>query len=983
MVNRIRFGLFHNLRSAAPASAMPLAALSLLMAVVGCSGGGVSLIAIQPATAQVLDAGQTLSITASVINDAPAYGAAYSLSGPGALSPETISRVGSTSLVTVTYTAPATVAAQAAVTITATSQNTPSQTATVSITLYPALVISTTMLPSGQVGVAYSAPITSTGGAGSIAWSISAGALPTGLSISSTTGAISGNPTAFGTYTFTVSAQDATTTKIPTTATYTITIAAPTPKITTTSLPNGLAGTAYGQQLTYTGGNGGTAAFNYTGSLPAGLTLSSAGLISGTPTVASSGSTYNFAVSVTIGTQTSAVVNLSITIPAYPTVTTTTLPNGNIGISYSKQLTYNGGAGGTVTWAISPATAFTGSGLSLNTSTGVISGTPTAGTTYSFSVTVTVGTQTSAAQPLSLTVYALDITSASSANGEVNLPFSFQLTAAGGTPGYTWKVLSNGNPLPVGLTLNASTGLITGTPTTQATTTGVNIQATDTASNTATTAMTFAISAARSGANNSELSGSYAFLLSGFDATGYPLAAAGTFTADGNGNITGGSIDADGSNPADKLANQALLAATYRVGTDNRGKLTLSYGATSLTFTMVANGISSSIANSGYLTEFDNSGQSLTGTLALRSSSAYSLASFNGGYAFGLQGAGVNATASAPTHRSVAGAITFNGSGGFSAGEYAQSASTSGAPLTPSSVSLTIAGTGRGTLAIGQPAGSSGASTLNFTVYVVNAAKLYVLSADTASGTAGTGGVNDLLYGQMLQQTSSSFSSASLSGNAIVRMQSLPATLPSGSTYTDARVGIYTFNGTTVQFSGDENAGGAPKTLAQTAAYSVNTNGRVQANFPVSGLSGCTNCVGGGNTYFYLVGTNQGFVMDFTTAAVAGYFEPQTAPGITTSSFSGNYAAGTVLPLAQAATYLSGEFVSAGSGAVNGTVDENTAGTLTPNLAFSGTYAAAASGRFTFTALGSGNSVLYIVSPTRAILLDVGASSPVIEEVVQ
>lgn len=977
MVNRIRFGQFVKSRLV-----LPLLALPLFAAAAGCAaGGGQSLIAIAPSTNQVLDAGQGLPVTATVINDAQAFGATFTATA-GTFGQETISRVGSVSLVGTTYNAPASVAAPTTVTITATSQNTPSQTASFTITVYPALVIATAGLPNGTVGAVYSSTVATTGGSGSLAFSIGSGSLPAGLGLNGTTGAITGTPTAFGTFTFTVSVLDASAAKVPTTQSYTITIAPQQPVITTTTLPNGLAGTAYSQQLTYTGGNGTAPAFTAIGALPAGLTLSTGGLISGTPTVASSGATYPFSVTVAIGTQTSAPKQLSITVPAYPTVTTTSLPNGNIGIAYSKQLNYNGGAGGTVTWAISPATALNNSGLTFNTATGVISGSPTAATTYNFTVTVTVGTQTSAPQALTLTVYALDITSATSATGELNLPFSFQLTAAGGTAPYTWQVLGTGNALPAGLTLNAATGLISGTPTAQATVTGVNIQATDSAApaNSATVAMSFTINAARSSANNSELTGSYAFLVSGFDAAGYPLAAIGQFTAS-SGAITSGSIDVNGTNSADKLSNQALTASTYSVGPDNRGKLTLTYGGTTYTFVTVANGIVSNVATSGYLTEFDNSGRSLSGVFAAQNLAPFSSPSFGGKYAFGLQGAGVNATPSALTHRSEAGVVGIGTS--LSPPEYVQSSSTSGSPLTSNSTISGFTSTGRETFSYSQPSGASGASQANFVLYPVNATKLYIMSTDNAYGTVGAMGVNDLLYGQMLQQTSSTFTAASLNGTSVVRTESLPST-SAGVPYADARVGLYTFNGTTVQFSADENAGGAPKTLTQTSTYTVNSNGRVTVNFPNGGLSGCANCVGSGNTYFYLAGPNQGFVVDLTTAATAGYFEPQTATAIANASFSGNYAVGTVQPLAQTATYLTAELTSTGTGSASGTADENTAGTLSPDVSLAGTYVVAPTGRTgSFTALGSGNSVLYVISPTRALLLDLGAAVPVIQEVVQ
>jgi hypothetical protein len=226
------------------------------------------------------------------------------------------------------------------------------------------------------------------------------------------------------------------------------------------------------------------------------------------------------------------------------------------------------------------------------------------------------------------------------------------------------------------------------------------------------------------------------------------------------------------------------------------------------------------------------------------------------------------------------------------------------------------------------------------------------------------------------------FTNASLSGTSVVRVEALDHTL-AGAFYSDVTLGIYTFTGTgTVRLAADENAGGAPTTVALSGSYAVSPNGRVQTSF-ATGIGGCANCVGGGQTYFYLVGPNQGFVMDFTTAAASGNFEPQT--GVTpyaASSFSGIYGGGTQLPLTQSASYLAASFNANGSATVSGTEDLNTAGTLTPDLAIAAADTVAASGRAALTGFGSGNAVLYVVSPTKAVALDLGAGSPVVVELV-
>ena len=150
------------------------------------------------------------------------------------------------------------------------------------------VAVATASLPSGQVGQAYSTSLSATGGSGTYAWSLRAGALPAGLALNTSTGTISGTPSAAGTSTFTVRAADASDPTNFGEATLTITIA-PQPTsavvIVTTTLPDAVRGSSYVAALAASGGQ---APFRWSiasGSLPAGLVLDAAsGAISGTPT---------------------------------------------------------------------------------------------------------------------------------------------------------------------------------------------------------------------------------------------------------------------------------------------------------------------------------------------------------------------------------------------------------------------------------------------------------------------------------------------------------------------------------------------------------------------------------------------------------------------------------------------------------------------------------------------------------------------------
>jgi uncharacterized protein YhjY with autotransporter beta-barrel domain len=158
-----------------------------------------------------------------------------------------------------------------------------------------AVSISTASLPQATAESAYSQTIVANGGASPYGFAVSAGSLPAGLTLSGA-GVLSGTPTVAGTFNFTVKVTDAATQ----TATQALTLVVQGPAITLgpSSLPGGIAGTAYSQTLTASGGQ---APYTYAvsaGALQAGLSLTTAGVLSGTPTAAGS---FNPTVTVTDG----------------------------------------------------------------------------------------------------------------------------------------------------------------------------------------------------------------------------------------------------------------------------------------------------------------------------------------------------------------------------------------------------------------------------------------------------------------------------------------------------------------------------------------------------------------------------------------------------------------------------------------------------------------------------------------------------------
>ena len=379
-------------------------------------------------------------------------------------------------------------------TITATDAafNTGSVAYTVTIAA-AALTLAPSTLPNGTQGVAYTQAITATGGAAPYVYALLSGALPTGLSLNTNTGDITGTPTMVGNYSFTIQATD--NVGAIGSQTYTVSIGTSSLTLTPSTLPNGTQGNAYSQTITASGGTGPYTFAIASGALPSGLSLNAAtGAITGT---LSGSGVSNFTIQATdsIGNIGSNAYTVSVGTTTL-TISPSTLPDGTQGAPYSQTIT---ASGGTAPYIYSVLSGALPTGLSLNSATGAITGTPTVSGVSNFTIQVmdSIGNVGSSAYTVTIATVTLTINPVLSPttlpDGTLGIAYNQTVTASGGTGPYTYAVLSGA--LPTGLSLNSASGAITGTPTVSGVS-NFTIQVTDSVSNVGSNAYTVTIASA-------------------------------------------------------------------------------------------------------------------------------------------------------------------------------------------------------------------------------------------------------------------------------------------------------------------------------------------------------------------------------------------------------------------------------------------------------------------------------------------------------
>ncbi len=233
--------------------------------------------------------------------------------------------------------------------------------------------------------------------------------------------------------------------------------------------PGGSTGTAYSVQLKGREGTGCVpfVSFSTVGGLPPGLTVSSNGLISGTPSQAGSWTFWVAMKDIPVESggvswchdSKSTEKQFSIAILQGLKIQQNAL-NPKLAFTsepYSYQLTASGG--GSQAWTLKSGNL--PAGLTLGSS-GLVSGTPTATGDFTFVIQVSDGSRSDAQTYTLSVVQHLKITAPVSPASEVGVPFTLALKSTGGRPANSWSIVQG--TLPTGLTLDAATGEISGTP---------------------------------------------------------------------------------------------------------------------------------------------------------------------------------------------------------------------------------------------------------------------------------------------------------------------------------------------------------------------------------------------------------------------------------------------------------------------------------------------------------------------------------------
>ncbi|HTZ48538.1 MAG TPA: hypothetical protein VMH20_13150 [Verrucomicrobiae bacterium] len=374
--------------------------------------------------------------------------------------------------------------------------------------------------------------------------------------------------------------------------------------------------------------------------------------------------------------------------------------------------------------------------------------------------------------------------------------------------------------------------------------------------------------------SNASLNGQYAFLMSGIDLSGGYFAQSGSFTADGDGHITGGLEDVVQLSTGQPATTVAITGGNYQVQSNGNGTMTLNYEGGSLGMSFVLQSTSS-----GYAVQTDLNAAT-NGSFNLQSSANFTAGALATPYVFNLYGVSLANAQSAPI--SMIGQVVANGSGVISSGlmdtNGGNPAAASGAtPITPGTYALDTNGNGTNF--------GRGMMTFNgrtYAFYIVDNTHFKMVEEDKLGGSAG----------EALQQTASIPTKNSQFTGGFVYLTAGASTL--GTEGPDARVARFTSdgNGNIGAVSLDDNNNGKYTHISQGGNISAATYAIDTANAG-SGRGGFTFAASGDGTFvdvFYMISSTQGVVQELSKGLVsAGPIYAQNPGPFTLSGSAGTF----------------------------------------------------------------------------------------------
>ncbi|MGH9688031.1 MAG: hypothetical protein ACRD5K_13165 [Candidatus Acidiferrales bacterium] len=527
-------------------------------------------------------------------------------------------------------------------------------------------------------------------------------------------------------------------------------------------------------------------------------------------------------------------------------------------------------------------------------------------------------------------------------SGTVNAAYTATVNESGGVAPFTWSLASGA--LPLGVSLGSSAGdsiTVSGTPTTGGIFTFTLKVVDSTGASSSSSSLVITIT---DNANDSVLSGNYAFEFTGFSSSG-AVVVAGSFTSDGKGNVTNGVEDFDSIQGPPK---SQAFTGTYTLGGDNRGILKFASGSPSSVFATYTFTVDLTGAQ-GRLIAFDQSGIRGSGDLEQQTVATCSYNTIDGQYVLGLTGWGKNFPGvfiGGPVI--VAGSVSAvapgNPGGQGSLGPGEMDANTPGfvnvSPLTVSGAYAATPQSARCTMSISVES----LPTVTLSIYPISSTKAFAVETDTVTSTTPL-----VTAGTLTKQSGYPFTGPSgLNGVTVGGV--VGQFLPNGATTYVPDVAVVSISATGAgefTMSLVDNQGGTVQNFGSpiNGTYTIDSYGRVLMNVgpplsPVLYLTGQNSAV--------MVGT----LRNDPTFAV---FEPQSGGPFNASVLKGTFLEGTLTPTVDAVPDLSGSLSLDGVSAISGTEDVSS---TSSNIS-----AQAAKGTFMITNSGQGSGTIVLSTP--------------------